>query len=212
MGLFASRRLVRALLVVGGIALVLAAIDVGPLWWSTREPETEANRLAALVGVRPGDTVAEVGAGHGRMALQMAGVVGASGRVYATELGDEALRTLGAAVAGVTNIEVRPAALTATGLPDACCSLIYMRLVYHHLVDPVVYVRGIARALAPGGALIVIDFDSRLGLLALLSPAERGGHGVSLDEVVREVTSAGLAPTRLEPRWTMRTFLAEFRK
>ena len=146
------------------------------------------------------------------MALRMAEHVGISGKVYATELGESSVRALTETVAASEreNVEVLPAAELATGLPDACCALIYMRLVYHHFVDPVTLARDVRRALAPGGRLVVIDFDSRPGLLSWFEPAGRGGHGISLDAVVREVTSAGLHVERTDPAWTVRTHLAQF--
>jgi DNA-binding winged helix-turn-helix (wHTH) protein/ubiquinone/menaquinone biosynthesis C-methylase UbiE len=202
-----------------GIALVVVVAGAGvigaevlPLWWATRAPEEEADRLAALVALQQGDVVAEIGAGRGAMALRMAGHVGIDGTVYATELGEASVRALMDTVAasGRGNVEVRAAAESATGLPDACCALIYMRLVYHHFVEPVTLARDIRRALAPGGRLVVIDFDSRPGLLSWFEPAGRGGHGISLDTVVREVTSAGLQVERTDPRWTIRTHLAQF--
>ena len=46
----------------------------------------EAARLAELLRVRPGATVADIGAGNGSMAVEMARLVGRDGVVYATEL------------------------------------------------------------------------------------------------------------------------------
>jgi len=48
--------------------------------------EAEADRLAALLELRPGVTVAEIGAGDGELTLAIAARVGATGRVYATEI------------------------------------------------------------------------------------------------------------------------------
>ncbi len=207
-----KRRWVRITILVILVAAAVAAMEVVPLWLATRAPSGEADRLADLVGLQAGTTVAEIGAGAGHMAVRMARRVGSAGLVYATELGHERVAALHAGVnaAGLSNIEVRPAAAAATGLPEACCSLIYMRLVYHHFTEPVTLLRDAARALGPGGRLVVIDFESRPGLLSLLSPAGRGGHGVTLDEVVAEAAQAGLDVERTIPGWTGRTFLVEF--
>jgi predicted methyltransferase len=100
--------------------------------------EAEAQRLAALLKLSPGQTVADIGAGGGRFTVAFARVVGSSGRVYATELEAAKRQALAdrAAAAGLSNVTVREGAPAATNLPDACCDAIVMRAVYHHLADP----------------------------------------------------------------------------
>ena len=51
-------------------------------------------RVLDAIGVRPGMTVAEIGAGRGRYAVQLAVRVGQTGKVYAEDIDGEALSTL----------------------------------------------------------------------------------------------------------------------
>ena len=68
----------------------------GADWLERPERETEEQPDQALdaLGLKPGMTVADIGAGTGYMSLRMAKRVGPSGKVYANDLQPEMLRLL----------------------------------------------------------------------------------------------------------------------
>lgn len=78
-----------------------------------RQAEFEAPRLAEVLGLQPGMTVADIGTGGGAMAIVLGRLVG-SGRVYATDLTQRSLTMTReyAKKEGLTNIKV--AQLTPT--------------------------------------------------------------------------------------------------
>jgi SAM-dependent methyltransferase len=167
----------------------------------------EAERLAELLAVRPGARVADVGAGDGEYALDLAARVGTGGRVYATELGAEqrdAIRAA-AAAAGLGNVEVVEAQVAATGLPSACCDAILLRHVYHHLTEPAALNRDLLRALAPGGLLVIVDFPPTWYLRPFTPDgvgAERSRHGIAPADALRELRAAGFAEVKVIEPWT----------
>jgi predicted methyltransferase len=169
----------------------------------------EADRLAALLGVTAGSRVAEIGAGDGLMAAEIARRVGASGRVYATELEAEQRDEIAASArdAGLANVEVLAAQLAATGLPDRCCDAVFMRNVYHHLTEPAAIAADIQSALVPGGMLVVIDFPPTW-FLAPFSPEgvgeERTGHGITIEAALRELRGAGFVHVETIASWSSR--------
>jgi len=171
----------------------------------------EADRLAAVLGLAPGMTVAEIGAGDGEFALEMAQRVGAGGRVYATELGAEKLDAIRAAAseAGRANVEVLPGQIEATGLPAACCAAIFMRHVYHHLSAPAAVNRDLLRALQPGGVFVVVDFPPTW-FLAPFAPEgvgeERTGHGITARAALRELLDAGFEQVEVIDDWSPHWF------
>jgi ubiquinone/menaquinone biosynthesis C-methylase UbiE len=176
---------------------------------SAARAEDEAARLADLLGLRPGSSVADVGAGDGAFALAFAERVGPSGRVYATELGGEQLEALRGTArdAGLANVEVVQAEPAATGLPTACCDAILLRDVYHHLTQPREVARDLLRALAPGGVLVVVDFGSTWYLRPFTPEgvdAARAGHGIELEAALRELAEVGFAEVRRIEPWTRR--------
>jgi ubiquinone/menaquinone biosynthesis C-methylase UbiE len=167
----------------------------------------ETERLAELLAVRPAAAVADVGAGDGRFALELAARVGPSGRVYATELGAEAREEIRAAAAkaGLANLEVVEAEIAATGLPSACCDAILLRHVYHHLTEPAALNRDLARALAPGGVLVIVDFPPTWYLRPFTPDgvgAERAQHGIAPADALRELHAAGFEEVHVIDPWT----------
>ncbi len=203
---------------VTGIVLLVLLVAAASLIRSleARGRPAEAARLATDLGIGPGATVAEIGAGDGALAVEMARLVGARGRVIATELGDRRLRALqgAAARAGLTNVTVIPAGEHETNLPAGCCDAIYMRRVYHHLTDPPGVMTSALRALKPGARLGVVDFEPS-GIGRLWTPRgvpERGGHGVPQHSLVAEMKSFGFVLRNDIVPWPDRMYLAVFER
>jgi ubiquinone/menaquinone biosynthesis C-methylase UbiE len=166
----------------------------------------DANRLSDLMRLRPGEVVADVGAGKGEMALAMAEKVGPSGRVFATEIDPERLEQIAQRTqsANVENVTVVKGGEHDTALPPDCCDAIYMRGVYHHLTDPNDIDASLYRSLKPGGELAVLDFRPTW-LLAPWTPksipANRGGHGVPPAIVTEELSAAGFKLEQTVDPW-----------
>ena len=157
-----------------------------------------------LLELKAGMAVADVGAGFGAWTMEFSRFIGPSGRVYATDVGAAQLTSLGASVAreSLANVIVLEGAPQSTNLPEGCCDAILIRDVYHHLTHPDEIVRSMAAALKPGGRLAVIDFPPAPGSAVPAGvAANRGGHGVTQDVVLREV-SAVLAHVRTISKWS----------
>jgi ubiquinone/menaquinone biosynthesis C-methylase UbiE len=143
-----------------------------------------------LLALRPGMTVADVGAGFGAWTVQFARVVGPSGRVYATDIGPAQLAAIREYVnkEALNNVTVLEGAAETTNLPAGCCDAILMRDAYHHLTEPDPIGRSLAAALKSGGRLAVIDFPPRPNSERPAGVREnRGGHGVPPAGVEQEL-------------------------
>jgi ubiquinone/menaquinone biosynthesis C-methylase UbiE len=158
--------------------------------------DREAKRLGELMSWRPGEVVAEIGAGEGQMSFTAAALVGAEGHVYSTELDEKKLAHLREEVSrrNVNNLIIVRGDPVGTNLPDRCCEAIFMRHVYHHFENPVEMDEALFRALKPGGLLAIIDFPPRKWLNAT-SPLEHtppihGGHGVPKKVLIEELSAA----------------------
>ena len=163
----------------------------------------EVPELVKLLALKPGMTVADVGAGFGAWTVRLAKVVGPSGHIYATDIGAAQLAALGdyAKREGFMNVTVLEGAARTTNLPALCCDAILMRDAYHHLTQPEDIVRSLAAALKPNGRLAVIDFPPRPNSdVPPGVPANRRGHGVPPEVVEREV---GMMLTHVQtmPAW-----------
>jgi ubiquinone/menaquinone biosynthesis C-methylase UbiE len=166
------------------------------------------------VGVREGATVCEIGAGDGALSIAAARVVGPTGRVFASELGDDRVKTLRSKVAssGLAQITVVAGDSTRTNFPDEACDALFMRDVYHHFTSPAAMNASILQSIKPGARVAVVDFTPP-GEEAEC-PSRRGTdgmHGVKPDSVRREMNEAGFqtVPSDLAAR---RWFVVVFSK
>jgi predicted methyltransferase len=176
--------------------------------------------LVRALGLRPGMTVGDVGAGFGAWTLTLAKWLTPAGRVYTTDIARAELAALRAMATEhrLANVTVVESTHTSTRLPRECCDAILMRDVYHHLTRPAEFNRTVVASLKPRGWLAIVDFPPRAGWGAIEGvPTNRGGHGVPPPVVIREITDAGLQHVQTIPRWPPGTkvedyYLLVFRK
>ena len=197
----------RRLLIVP--ALVLAAVvqaqETSPkqIAQERAQAELDAPKLAEVLELAPGMTIADVGAGGGAMTVVLGKWIG-SGRVFATDIGQRQLATIRDYVKreGLTTVTVLEGAADSTNLPAGCCDAVFLRLVYHHLTNVEPFNQSLKAALKPGGRLAIIDFVPTKGsALPQGVPANREGHGVPIRVVIDEIASAGLTHVRTIDGW-----------
>ncbi len=178
--------------------------------------DAEAERLAKVLALGPGQRVAEIGAGSGRFSVAFARKVGSSGHVYSTELSPEQRHAISerVAAAGLTNVTVLEGAPAATNLPDGCCDVIVMRSVYHHLANPSAFAASIARALTPDGAVAIIDFEPGTLWFHGGTPdgSRRSGHGVARLDAIAELKAAGFTVREDFAQWSGPLWLVVFER
>jgi precorrin-6B methylase 2 len=166
-----------------------------------KEAEASARMIAALE-VHEGSIVAEMGAGSGGRTIDIAKQVGATGRVYSTELGDDRIRNLRNAIekSGAKNVTVLAAHATKTNLDEGCCDALFMEHVYHHFEDPAAMNASIFRTVKPGGRVAVVDFAPRNGGEAADSKDrdQDPHHGVKASTVQAELERAGFEMIKVE--------------
>jgi predicted methyltransferase len=94
-----------------------------------REQEEAPSRAIAALNIRPGQMIADIGAGSGYYTLRLADAVGARGRVYATDIQPEMLalikRKIDAGLPG-KNVELILGTETDTRLPAAAIDMALM--------------------------------------------------------------------------------------
>ena len=124
--------------------------------------EKDAPQLAEVLQIKPGMTIADIGAGGGAFTVVL-GRLFNTGKVYATDIGKTQLEQIAAYVKreGLTNVTVLEGAPSATNLPAACCDAMFMRDVYHHITAIEAFNRSLLASLKPGGRLAIIDFAPR---------------------------------------------------
>jgi cyclopropane fatty-acyl-phospholipid synthase-like methyltransferase len=128
---------------------------------SEREVFAQRDAIVAAMALRPGDHVADIGAGTGAHLQPLVAAVGMDGKIVATELSSVFRAHLKELVAadGWPDVQVIESFVDRTGLPDASMDAVLMVDVYHHLEAPETFITDVARALKPGGRLFIVDFD-----------------------------------------------------
>jgi ubiquinone/menaquinone biosynthesis C-methylase UbiE len=178
----------------------------------------ERDRIAEVLEIKEGTVVADVGAGKGAWSVDLARRVGATGRVYATEIDPARLRDIERAVAAarLRSVTVVEGSVTDTKLPEQCCDAILLRLVYHHFTDPHAMDRSMFASLRPGGLILVIDFEPGAPGAPTHPlpgvPEARGGHGTPVEQVIEEMTANGFAFVRRIEDWSYRDYALLFRR
>jgi arsenite methyltransferase len=154
----------------------------------SRDAWQQPARVIAALGIRPGDRVADLGAGSGYFTIRLARAVGPEGRVYAVDV-DEAMNEYvreRVAQAGLSNVDVILGRFEDPLLPDSGVDLVLVVDTYHHLEDRPLYFRNLRRDLAPDGRVAVIDFDGRKGWFVRWT-----GHITPRALLLREMAEAG---------------------
>ena len=205
-----------ALLVTTGLPSAQAP-DAQQAAQERAQAELEAPKLAKVLELEPGMTVADVGAGFGAMTVVLGKWIG-SGRVYATDIGERQLDVIRDYVKreGLTNVTVLEGTAASSNLPPACCDAIFLRNVYHHITAVERFNTSLRASLKPGGRLAIIDAAAPGSKTPEGVPANRGGHGVPPGAVVDEMKAASLIYVRTIDKWppgdTTPAFLTLFRK
>ena len=126
----------------------------------SRQREEDCRLLLDALGVRPGQTICDLGCGNGFYTLELARRVGPQGVVYAVDIQPEMLRMLAEAAvhAGLRNI--RPILGTAIDprLPAGRVDLCLCVDVYHEFSHPAEMLDRIRVSLAADGRLALVEF------------------------------------------------------
>ena len=134
--------------------------------WENEGRDIYVKRLAIAraVGLRPGDAVADIGAGTGLFTQLFTEQVGPKGAVYAVDIGPAFLKYIARQAKKLGHEAVVKTVLNnqdSTKLPAGSVDVAFLCDTYHHFEHPEKMLASIHRALRLGGRLVIIDFDLR---------------------------------------------------
>jgi ubiquinone/menaquinone biosynthesis C-methylase UbiE len=154
-----------------------------------RDAWQKPDEVIALLGIRAGDRVADLGAGGGYFSFRLADAVGAEGRVYAVDVDEDMIRYLRrrAAKQGYANVEVVRAEPDHPGLPEGEIDLLFTCNTYHHLTDREGYFGAVLDVLEPAGRVAIVEYDDGKHATprqVILDEMRRAGYRLEADHPI----------------------------
>ena len=147
-----------------------------------RDERLQINRVMDMLGIEPGKSVADIGAGSGWFTVRAARRVTGSGIVYAVDINPQAIQY----IEGRAKKEQLQNIKTILSKPDDpqvlahSIDAVLLLKTYHEVAHPVLLLRSLRSSLRPGAKIGIIDRNGN-----------GSNHGVNKEVVVREAAQAG---------------------
>jgi ubiquinone/menaquinone biosynthesis C-methylase UbiE len=152
-----------------------------------RDAYQKPHEVITALGLKPGDVIADIGAGSGYFSFRFAHHVG-PGRVYAVDISPDMILHMNrrSRDTGITNVTTVLAPPDDPLLPNSSLDLVFICDTWHHVEKQDQYLAKLKKMLKPGGQLVMIDFQKRD--LPVGPPL---GMKIAREDLVRQLEEAG---------------------
>ncbi|MBU6266347.1 MAG: methyltransferase domain-containing protein [Sphingomonadales bacterium] len=149
---------------------------------ASRDAQGEAQTVMDLAAIKPGMTVADIGAGEGYYTIRLAPRVGLKGRVLAEDIDRAALAKLGDRVSRerLDNVSIKQGDEADPRLPAGSFDRVFLIHMFHEVGEPYAFLWHLRPSLRPGGQVIVVDVDR-----------PTSGHGIPPAQLFCEFAAVG---------------------
>ncbi|MBW0007106.1 MAG: methyltransferase domain-containing protein [Sphingomonas sp.] len=186
----------------------IAHRDVAPIVGGTfstedaRDRAGEAEEVMQLAEVKPGMSVADVGAGEGYYTVRLARVVGSKGRVLAEDIIPDVRDELSDRVQRerLDNVAVKLGTADNPMLPSASFDRVFLVHMYHEVTSPYAFLWHMREGVKPNGLVVVVDSNR---------PVRQ--HGMPPAELKCEFAALGLQPVKFSVLSGGDVYLMSFR-
>jgi ubiquinone/menaquinone biosynthesis C-methylase UbiE len=162
----------------------------GILWLERTERETEEQPQLVIdaLEIKPGQTIADLGAGSGYYSFRIAPLVGPAGKVLAIDIEPAMLDAIAqrARREHIGNVATVRSSAQDPNLPPGSVDLLFMVDVYHELEYPYEMLTKVRTALKPRGRVALIEYRAE-DPDVLIKPL----HKMTERQVRREMQAAG---------------------
>ncbi len=160
---------------LGSLSPLCAAKDIGPYYgheqrtiadWIKlyerpgRKRWQKPDSVIRFLDIKPGQSIADIGAGSGYFTVLFSRAVGADGKVYALDIELEYLDYIKKKTEkkGLDNIVLQRIGVNDPKLKPASQDIIFFCNTWHYVEGREAYLKKLYSALKPGGKLAIIDF------------------------------------------------------
>lgn len=154
----------------------------------SREAEEQPQKIISALNLKPTDVVADIGAGTGYLSFRIAQNL-TSGKVLAVDIQPEMVDIINflKQEQGITNVEPILANTNNPNLPPNSIDLALMVDAYHEFSQPYEVMKGIVKALKPGGRVVLVEYRRENPFIPI-----KGLHKMTQNQVKKEMALVGL--------------------
>lgn len=147
-----------------------------------RDKRLQIERVMDVLGITPGKSVADIGAGSGWFTVRAARRVRDTGAVYAVDINPEAVRYINDRMQKeqIHNVKTILSTPDDPSLPANAVDAVLFLKAYHEVAHPITLLRNLRPALRAGAKVGVIDRNGN-----------GENHGVAREIVIHEAAEAG---------------------
>ena len=147
-----------------------------------RDQRLQIQRVMDILAIRPGSTVADIGAGSGWFTVRAAARVGSHGVVYAEDINPAAIKYINQRIVKekLSNVKTVLGTPDDPKLPPLSIDAVLFLKVYHEVAHPLALMANLKPALQPGAKLGIIDRNGN-----------GTDHGLNSDILKHEMSEAG---------------------
>ena len=161
---------------------------IGALEDPQRDAYQKPHEVLTALSLKPGEVIADIGAGSGYFTFPIAHHLGPEGKVYAVDVSPDMILHLNRRIRDLktTNVVSVLADPDDPLLPEQSVNRFFICDVWHHVENPSKYLGMIKKVLKPGGQVIMIDFHKKE--LAFGPPMEMK---IAREDLIKQMESNG---------------------
>jgi arsenite methyltransferase len=136
---------------------------IGVLQDPKRDAYQKPHEVLTALDLRPGEVIADIGAGSGYFTFRLAHHVGDTGKIYAVDVSPDMILHINRRIRElkVNNVVSMLADPDDPLLSEASVNRFFFSDSWHHIENPTKYLALIKKMLKPAGEIVMIDFHKK---------------------------------------------------
>ena len=130
----------------------------------SREQWQPPEQIMDAIGVKPGMTIGDAGAGRGYLTFPLAERVGDKGKIYANDISHQSLNIIEtrAKNEGFKNVETIMGEIEDPLFPEKNLDMIILLYVLHMLDKPLIFMENVKKYMGESTSLVIIERDTNI--------------------------------------------------